>query len=65
MILPIRAYGDPALKKVAQDIEPGQPGLEPLVGIVEQHTLPHPRTVHRRTLTDTLGDAQKAVAVPA
>jgi peptide deformylase len=31
MILPIRAYGDPVLKKVAQDIEPGHPGLEKLI----------------------------------
>jgi peptide deformylase len=31
MILPIRAYGDPVLKKVAQDIEPGHPGLENLI----------------------------------
>lgn len=31
MILPIRAYGDPVLKKVAQDIEPGHPGLEQLI----------------------------------
>jgi peptide deformylase len=28
MILPIRAYGDPVLKKVAKDIEPGHPGLK-------------------------------------
>lgn len=31
MILPIRAYGDPVLKKMAQDIEPGHPGLEQLI----------------------------------
>ncbi len=31
MILPIRAYGDPVLKKVAQDIEPGHPGLDKLI----------------------------------
>lgn len=31
MILPIRAYGDPVLKRVAQDIEPGHPGLEQLI----------------------------------
>ncbi len=31
MILPIRAYGDPVLKKVAQDIAPGHPGLEQLI----------------------------------
>lgn len=31
MILPIRAYGDPVLKKVAQDIEPGHPGLPELI----------------------------------
>jgi len=31
MILPIRAYGDPVLKKMAQDIEPGHPGLEKLI----------------------------------
>lgn len=31
MILPIRAYGDPVLKKVAEDIEPGHPGLEQLI----------------------------------
>ena len=31
MILPIRAYGDPVLKKVAQDIQPGRPGLEQLI----------------------------------
>ena len=31
MILPIRAYGDPVLKKVAKDIEPGHPGLEQLI----------------------------------
>lgn len=31
MILPIRAYGDPVLKKVAKDIEPGHPGLEKLI----------------------------------
>lgn len=31
MILPIRAYGDPVLKKVATDIEPGHPGLEELI----------------------------------
>jgi peptide deformylase len=32
MILPIRAYGDPVLKKVAAVIEPGHPGLEQLIG---------------------------------
>ncbi|MCB0770012.1 MAG: peptide deformylase [Flavobacteriales bacterium] len=31
MILPIRAFGDPVLKKMAQDIEPGHPGLKELV----------------------------------
>jgi len=31
MILPIRAFGDPVLKKVAQDIEPGHSGLENLI----------------------------------
>jgi peptide deformylase len=31
MILPIRAYGDPVLKKVAKDIEPGHTGLEQLI----------------------------------
>jgi peptide deformylase len=31
MILPIRAYGDPVLKKVAKDIEPGHPGLDQLI----------------------------------
>ena len=31
MILPIRSYGDPVLKKVAQDIEPGHPGLKQLI----------------------------------
>ena len=31
MILPIRAYGDPVLKKVAQDIQPGHPGLKQLI----------------------------------
>ncbi len=31
MILPIRAYGDPVLKKVAQDIEPGHAGLKQLI----------------------------------
>lgn len=31
MILPIRAYGDPVLKKEARDIEPGHPGLEQLI----------------------------------
>ena len=31
MVLPIRAYGDPVLKKVAADIEPGHPGLEKLI----------------------------------
>lgn len=31
MILPIRAYGDPVLKKVATDIEPGHPGLKELI----------------------------------
>ncbi|MDQ3100695.1 MAG: peptide deformylase [Bacteroidota bacterium] len=31
MILPIRAFGDPVLKKEARDIEPGHPGLEQLI----------------------------------
>ena len=31
MILPIRAYGDPVLKKVAPDIKPGHPGLKQLI----------------------------------
>ncbi len=31
MVLPIRAFGDPVLKKVAADIEPGHPGLEQLI----------------------------------
>jgi peptide deformylase len=31
MILPIVAYGHPALRKVAADIEPGHPGLDELV----------------------------------
>jgi peptide deformylase len=31
MILPIRAFGDPVLKKVARDIEPGHSGLEQLI----------------------------------
>lgn len=31
MILPIRAYGDPVLKRVAKDIEPGHPGLQQLI----------------------------------
>jgi peptide deformylase len=31
MILPIRAYGDPVLKKKALPIEPGHPGLEQLI----------------------------------
>jgi len=31
MILPIRAYGDPVLKKVAQDIAPGHPDLKKLI----------------------------------
>ncbi len=31
MILPIRAYGDPVLKKVAKDIEPGHTGLKELI----------------------------------
>ena len=31
MVLPIRAYGDPVLKKFAQDIEPGHPGLDKLI----------------------------------
>lgn len=31
MILPIRAYGDPVLKKVAEDIKPGHAGLEQLI----------------------------------
>ncbi len=31
MILPIRAYGDPVLKKEAKEIEPAHPGLEQLI----------------------------------
>ena len=31
MILPIRAFGDPVLKKVATDIAPDHPGLEGLI----------------------------------
>ena len=31
MILPIRAYGDPVLKKVTTDIEPGHPELKQLI----------------------------------
>lgn len=31
MILPIRAFGDPVLKKMAQNIEPGHAGLEQLI----------------------------------
>jgi peptide deformylase len=31
MILPIRAYGDPVLKKVAEDITPDHPGLKELI----------------------------------
>lgn len=31
MIFPIRAYGDPVLKKMAQEIEPGHPGLKQLI----------------------------------
>ncbi|MBP6311036.1 MAG: peptide deformylase [Flavobacteriales bacterium] len=31
MILPIRAYGDPVLKKMTQDIEPDHPGLKQLI----------------------------------
>jgi peptide deformylase len=31
MILPIRSYGDPVLKKMAQDIEPGHAGLKELI----------------------------------
>ncbi len=31
MILPIRAFGDPVLKKVAQDITPDHPGLKELI----------------------------------
>ncbi|MBK7754056.1 MAG: peptide deformylase [Flavobacteriales bacterium] len=31
MILPIRAYGDPVLKKVAKDIEPDHLGLKQLI----------------------------------
>ncbi|MBK9196762.1 MAG: peptide deformylase [Flavobacteriales bacterium] len=31
MILPIRAFGDPVLKKVAKDIEKGHPGLTELI----------------------------------
>ena len=31
MILPIRSYGDPVLKKVAQDITPDHPGLKQLI----------------------------------
>ena len=31
MILPITAYGNPVLKKVAKDIDPGYPGLQKLI----------------------------------
>lgn len=31
MILPIVAYGHPILRKIAEDIEPGHPGLEELI----------------------------------
>lgn len=31
MILPIRAFGDPVLKKVAEDITPDHPGLKELI----------------------------------
>lgn len=31
MIIPIRAYGDPVLKKVTTDIEPGHKGLKELI----------------------------------
>ena len=31
MILPIVAYGDPVLKKAAQEIDPGYPGLKELI----------------------------------
>ena len=31
MILPIVAYGSPILRKVAEDIDPGHPGLEALI----------------------------------
>jgi peptide deformylase len=31
MILPIRAYGDPVLRKVAQDISPEYPELKELI----------------------------------
>ena len=31
MIFPIRAFGDPVLKKVAKDIPPGHPGLKELI----------------------------------
>ena len=31
MVLPIRAYGDPVLKRVAADIEKGHPGLDQLI----------------------------------
>jgi peptide deformylase len=31
MILPIRSIGDPVLKKMSKDIEPGHPGLQELI----------------------------------
>lgn len=31
MVLPIRAYGDPVLKKVAKDVAPDHPGLKELI----------------------------------
>ena len=34
MILPIRAYGDPVLKRMAQDIGPDHPDLDQLIGDV-------------------------------
>ena len=47
MILPIRSYGDPVLKKVAQDIEPGHPGLKQLIADMYEtcllYTSPSPR----------------------
>ena len=36
MILPIRSYGDPVLKKVARDIKPGHPGLKQLIADIEK-----------------------------
>ncbi|HMR85413.1 MAG TPA: peptide deformylase, partial [Niabella sp.] len=31
MILPIVAYGNPVLRKVAEDVEPDYPGLKELI----------------------------------